>query len=230
MPIPATGTAVNVAAVVAGSLLGGWLGHLVPERVRKTLLVGLGFSTLLIGMQLALSSRQILAVIGGLIIGGALGELAGIEAGLAAFGARLQRRFSGAGDVAEAFVTASLLYCVGAMAVMGSIQDGLGGEPTILYAKSALDGVASIALASTLGYGVILSVIPLALYQGGITLAATTLQPLLTDPVVREMNAVGGLLIVGIAIELLGIKKLPVGNLLPGVFVAAAIVLLFGLS
>lgn len=227
--MPLSGTAVNVAAVVGGSLIGGALGHLVPERVRRTLLVALGLSTLLIGMQLALGSRQIMAVIGALILGGALGELAGIEARLEAFGARLQQRFAGAGDVAEAFVTASLLYCVGAMAVMGSIQDGLGSQPTILYAKSALDGVASIALASTLGYGVILSAIPLALYQGGITLAATTLQPLLTDPVVREMNAVGGLLIVGIGIDLLGIRKLPVGNLLPGVFVAAAIVLAFGL-
>jgi hypothetical protein len=227
--VPLSGTAVNVAAVVGGSLIGGALGHLVPERVRRTLLVALGLSTLLIGMQLALGSRQIMAVIGALILGGALGELAGIEARLEAFGARLQQRFAGAGDVAEAFVTASLLYCVGAMAVMGSIQDGLGSQPTILYAKSALDGVASIALASTLGYGVILSAIPLALYQGGITLAATTLQPLLTDPVVREMNAVGGLLIVGIGIDLLGIRKLPVGNLLPGVFVAAAIVLAFGL-
>src|SRR5512137_1953735 len=103
-----TGTAVNVAAVVGGSLVGGWLGHLVPERVRRTLLVGLGLSTLLIGMQLALGSRQIMAVIGALILGGALGEIAGIEARLEAFGARLQRRFSGAGDVAEAFVTASL--------------------------------------------------------------------------------------------------------------------------
>jgi uncharacterized membrane protein YqgA involved in biofilm formation len=156
--------------------------------------------------------------------------MVGIEARLEGFGQSLQRRFAGAGPVAEGFVTASLLYCVGAMAIMGSLQDGLGGKPTILYAKSALDGIASVALASTLGIGVLLAAIPVALYQGSMTLAAGLAKTLLTDPVIIEMNAVGGLLIVGIALDLLGIRRLPVGNLLPAIFIAVALMWACGLS
>ncbi len=169
-------------------------------------------------------------VIGSLIFGGLIGEAVGIEKRLELFGCRLQERFSGMGKIAEGFVTASLLYCVGAMAIMGALQDGLGGTPTILYAKAALDGVASIALTSTLGIGVLFSIFPLLLYQGGITFAAELAEKVLTEAVVTEMNAVGGLLIVAIAIDLLGIKRLPVGNLLPAVFVAIGLLWAFGLA
>ncbi len=134
------------------------------------------------------------------------------------------------GNISEGFVTASLLYCVGAMAIMGALQDGLGGKPTILYAKAALDGIASIALTSTLGIGVIFSIIPLAIYQGGITLVAGLAKTILTEPVITEMNAVGGLLIVAIAIDLLGLKRLPVGNLLPSVFVVIGLLWVFGMA
>jgi uncharacterized membrane protein YqgA involved in biofilm formation len=222
------GTLVNVAAVAAGSLAGRYLGHLVPERMRSTVMAGLGLAVILIGLQLALGARQILIVIAGLILGGIIGEALRLEARLEGIGRRLQTRFSNSGRVAEGFVTASLLYCVGAMAIMGSLQDGLGERPSILYAKSALDAVASIALASTLGIGVLFSVVPLLLYQGGITLTAGLAKPYLTDPVVREMNAVGGLLIIGIGLDLLGIRRLPVANLLPAVFVAMALAILFG--
>jgi uncharacterized membrane protein YqgA involved in biofilm formation len=222
------GTLVNVAAVAAGSLAGRYLGHLVPERMRSTVMAGLGLAVILIGLQLALGARQILIVIAGLILGGIIGEALRLEARLEGIGRRLQTRFSNSGRVAEGFVTASLLYCVGAMAIMGSLQDGLGERPSILYAKSALDAVASIALASTLGIGVLFSVVPLLLYQGGITLTAGLAKPYLTDAVVREMNAVGGLLIIGIGLDLLGIRRLPVANLLPAVFVAMALAILFG--
>lgn len=224
------GTLVNVAAVAAGCLIGRWAGRFLSQRMRETLMIGLGLAVLLIGMQLALQSQQIMIVIGSLIFGGLVGEAVGIEKRLELFGCRLQKRFSGMGKIAEGFVTASLLYCVGAMAIMGALQDGLGGTPTILYAKAALDGVASIALTSTLGIGVLFSVVPLLLYQGGITLAAELAEKALTDAVVTEMNAVGGLLIVAIAIDLLGIKRLPVGNLLPAVFVAIGLLWAFGLA
>lgn len=225
-----TGTLVNVGAIVAGAALGLAIGRRLSNRVRGTLMAGLGLAVLMLGLQLALQSRQPLIVIGSLIGGGLLGEMVGIEARLEGFGQTLQRRFAGAGPVAEGFVTASLLYCVGAMAIMGSLQDGLGGKPTILYAKSALDGIASVALASTLGIGVLLAAIPVALYQGSLTLAAGLAKTLLTDPVVIEMNAVGGLLIVGIALDLLGIRRLPVGNLLPAIFIAVALMWACGLS
>ena len=225
-----TGTIVNVAAICAGSLVGRYAGHFVPEKMRQTVMSGVGLAVLLIGLQLALQSRQPMIVIGSLIIGGILGEALQIEGRLEAFGRWLQSRFAGSGNVAEGFVTASLLYCVGAMAIMGSLQDGFTAKPSILYAKAALDGVASIALASTLGIGVIFSALPVALYQGTITLAAGFAKVLLTDAVVLEMNAVGGLLIVAISLDLIGIKRLPVGNLLPAVFVAVGLVWLVGLA
>ncbi len=224
------GTIVNVIAIAAGSLVGFKAGRLLSERMRKTLMSGLGLAVLLIGLKLSLQSQQLMIVIASLILGGLIGEIIGIEKRLENFGERLQKRFSGSGKVAEGFVVASLLYCVGAMAIMGSLQDGMGDKPTILYAKAALDGVASIALASTLGIGVLFSIIPLALYQGAITLATGLMSRVLTEPVMTEMNAVGGLLIVAIALDLLGLKRLPVGNLLPAVFVAAALMWIFRLA
>lgn len=224
------GTLVNVAAVIVGSLLGRWIGKYMSARVREVLMAGLGLAVLLIGLQLALKSQELMIVIGSLIFGGLIGELVGIEKRLEQFGRNLQKRFSGHGAVAEGFVTSSLLFCVGAMAIMGALQDGLGDRPTILYAKAALDGVAAVALTSTLGIGVIFSALPLLLYQGSITLAAELSQTILTETVITEMNAVGGLLIVAIAIDLLGIKRLPVGNLLPSVFVAVGLLWMFGLA
>ncbi|MGE4545178.1 MAG: DUF554 domain-containing protein [Pedobacter sp.] len=224
------GTLVNIAAVVIGCLAGKWIGDLLSARMRQTMMVALGLATLLIGFQLALKSNQIMIVIGGLILGGLIGEIFGVEKQLENFGERLQQRFSGMGKISEGFITASLLYCVGAMAIMGALQDGMGGKPTILYAKAALDGVASIALTSTLGMGVIFSIIPLLLYQGGITLIAGQATAILTEPVMNEMNAVGGLLIVAIAIDLLGIKRLPIGNLLPAVFVVIGLLWVFGMA
>ena len=224
------GTLVNIGAVIVGSLIGRWGGRFLSTQMRNTLMAGLGLAVLLIGLQLALKSQQLMIVIGSLILGGFIGEILGIEARLEAFGTGLQKRFSGLGSIAEGFVTSSLLFCVGAMAIMGALQDGLGGNPTILYAKSALDGVAAIALTSTLGIGVIFSIIPLLLYQGSITLVAEMAQSILTEPVITEMNAVGGLLIVAISFDLLGIKRLPVGNLLPAIFVAVALLWGFGLA
>lgn len=222
------GTIVNILAVAAGCMVGRLAGKLLSERMRNTMMAGLGMAVLLIGLQLALKSQQLMIVIGSIILGGLLGEVMNIEGRLEMFGQRLQQRFSSAGKIAEGFVTASLLYCVGAMAIMGALQDGLGGEPTILYAKAALDGVASIALTSTLGIGVLFSIMPLLLYQGAITLAAGLATVVLTEPVVVEMNAVGGLLIIAIAFDIMGIKRLPVGNLLPGVFLVIGFMWLFG--
>lgn len=224
------GTLVNIAAITAGCLVGKSAGRYLSEKVRKTLMSGVGLAVLLIGFQLALKSNQIMIVIASLVFGGLLGEFFAIEGRLEAFGSFLQKRFSGLGAVSEGFVTASLLYCVGAMAIMGALQDGMGGNPTILYAKAALDGVASIALTTTLGIGVVFSVIPVLLYQGSITLAAGLASSILTEAVVIEMNAVGGLLIVAIALDLLGIKRLPVGNLLPSVFIAVGLMWGFALA
>jgi len=183
-------------------------------------MAGLGLAVLLVGTQLALQAENILITICSLIAGGIIGELIGIEQQLRRFGDYLQKRFSSHGMIAEGFVTASLLYCIGAMAIMGALQDGAGEQPTILYAKAALDGIASIALTATLGIGVGLSIVPLLLYQGGITLLAGWASVIMTEGAIAEMNGVGGLLIIAIALDLLDIKRLPIGNLLPSIFIA----------
>ena len=224
------GTLVNVVAVIVGCVIGRSLGHLLSDRVRNTLMCALGLAVLLIGLQLALQSQQPMIPIGSLILGGLVGELVRLEHRLELFGEYLQKRFSGSGKIAEGFVTASLLYCVGAMAIMGAIQDGFGEKPSILYAKAALDGIASVALTSTLGIGVVFSIIPLFVYQGGLTLLAGLAKTVLTNPVMTEMNSVGGLLIVAISFDLLGIRRLPVGNMLPSIFVAIALMWAFGLA
>ncbi len=221
------GTAANAAAIVVGGFIGIKAGHLISSRVRGTVMSGLGLAVLLIGMQLSLKSQQPLIIIAALIGGGIIGELFGIEARLEALGNWIGDRFKGSGKVAEGFVTASLLYCVGAMAIMGALQDGLGSRPDILYAKAALDGIASVALASTLGIGVLFSALPLFAYQGAITLSASFAQQIMTPAVVQEMNAVGGLLILAIGLDMLGVKRVPVGNLLPAVFLAPPLVMLF---
>ncbi len=218
------GTAVNAAAIITGCAVGHFAGRFISAPLRRTMMAGLGLAVLLVGVQLALQGKHFMIIIASLIIGGIIGELVGIERQLRRLGERLQDRFSGHGSIAEGFVTASLLYCVGAMAIMGALQDGVGETPTILYAKAALDGIASIALTATLGIGVILSVIPLIIYQGGLTLIAGWATTIMTGPAISEMNGVGGLLIVGIGLDLLDIKRLPVGNLLPAIFVALILV------
>lgn len=186
---------------------------------------------------------NLLVMVGGLVIGAIIGELLQIELRLERFGHRLQQLAARMPAIApvngnnqpdakghrlvEGFVTASLLYCVGAMAVIGAIKDGVG-DPSILYLKATLDGVASVVLASTFGIGVGLSVIPLIIYQGGISLASSFIAPVLTVPVLATLTAVGGLLIASIGLDMLGIKRLPVGNLLPAIFVAAALAYFFG--
>ncbi|WP_226373911.1 DUF554 domain-containing protein [Citrifermentans bemidjiense] len=224
------GTAVNAVAIVIGSVVGLKAGHLIPTRVRGTVMAGVGLAVLLIGCQLALKSREPMIIIGCLIGGGIIGELLRIEERLEKLGNWIGDRFQGSGQVAEGFVTASLLFCVGAMAIMGSLQDGLGSRPEILYAKAALDGITSVALASTLGVGVLFSSLAVFVYQGAITLSATLAQQLMTPAVVQEMNAVGGLLILAIGLDLLGMKRVPVGNLLPAVFLAPPLVMLFASS
>jgi uncharacterized membrane protein YqgA involved in biofilm formation len=172
-----------------------------------------------------------------LVVGGLLGEAIGVEALLERFGQWLRSIamripfFAAAGEgehqMVEGFVAASLLYCVGTMTILGSLQDGMG-SPNLLYLKALLDGIASIALASALGIGVGFSVIPILIVQGGIALGAHGLQPFLTDPVIREMSTVGGTLILAIGLDLMDIKRLPVGNLMPAVFIAGLLGAFFG--
>ena len=180
----------------------------------------ISLAVLLIGLQGAFKTDQILLVIFSLAIGSVCGEFLGIEKRLEKMGQWLEIKFSKAGNgISTGFVTASLIFCVGSMAIVGSMESGLAGKYQTLYAKSVLDGIASIILTSTLGIGVIFSSISVLIYQGFITIMASSLRSFLTPEAINEMSAVGGLLIMAIGINLLEIKKIRVGNMLPAIFV-----------
>lgn len=213
-----TGTVVNAISIAVGAGIGSLLKKGIPENYKRTVIQGLALAVVVIGLQMAFKSKNILIVISSLVLGGLTGEYFKIEDRLASFGNRMESIFGNlGGSFTKAFVTASLVYCVGAMAIVGSIQDGISGNPDTLYVKSLLDGVTSIVFSSTLGIGVAFSAIPVFIYQGSITLLAKYLQGVLTQPVITELIATGGILIMGIGIKLLEIKDIRVGNLLPAV-------------
>ena len=217
-----TGTFVNTGAVVAGSLLGVMIGKRLPDRIKTIVMQALGLSVILIGLQMALSGTRPLLVIGSILLGALTGELMDIEGRIAAIGEWLKRRFrSESSTFVQGLVTASVLYCTGAMVIVGSIRDGTVGDPSILYIKSLLDGVASIAFASSLGVGVAFSALSVFAIQGAITLLASKLAFLQGPGVIEAVTATGGLLILGIGINILEIKQIRVGNLVPALVYAA---------
>ncbi|MFH2219477.1 MAG: DUF554 domain-containing protein [Pseudomonadota bacterium] len=213
------GTIVNTLAIIAGSLLGLLFRGGIPERFKVTIMQAVSLAVILVGLKMSLKTEDILLVIISLAIGSALGELVGIEARLESLGKMLERRFSKAGDgIAKGFVVTSLIYCVGSMAIVGSLESGLTGNHQTLFAKSALDGIGSVIFASTLGVGVLFSSVSVFVYQGAITVAASLVKPFLVDSVINQMSAVGGLLIMAIGFNLLEIQKIKVGNMLPAIF------------
>jgi uncharacterized membrane protein YqgA involved in biofilm formation len=223
------GTLLNIATVLTGGALGLAFGARLPDRLRATVLAGMGLFTAAIGLRLFLATENPLFPLGGLLIGALMGEWWRIEERLAGLGSRLEARFAGASQAGSVFVrgflTASLLFCVGPMTVLGSIQDGLTGDYSLLAIKSVLDGFGALALASALGVGVLFSVIVILGYQGGLTLLASSAQALLSDSMVAEMTAVGGILLIGLAISsLLEIKPIRVGNLLPALIASPLLV------
>lgn len=213
------GTIVNSLAIIGGGLIGLILKRGIREEYRNTIMDGIALSVIVIGIGGGIVSENILLVVGSIVIGSILGEATRIETRLDNIGINLQKRFSkGDSNFSKAFVTASLIYCVGAMAIVGSIESGIQGDHSTLFVKSILDGITSLLFASTLGIGVIFSAIPVFLYQGSITLLANSLADILTPQVINEMSAVGGILIMAIGINLLGLKKIKVGNMLPAIF------------
>jgi uncharacterized membrane protein YqgA involved in biofilm formation len=227
-----TGTILNVITVVIGGTLGALLGARLPEKMRETVMHGLGLMTMVIGVQMAIGTRNILIVLASILVGGIVGEMLGIQARLDAIGKRLEERFARGqkvGTFTRGFVTASLVFCVGPMTILGSIQDGLLGDYSLLAIKSMLDGFAGLAFASTLGIGVAFSALTVFVVQGAISVAAMwfggALGSVARDtPWVIEMTATGGVLIMGISLILLELKQVRVGNLLPAIFIAPAIV------
>ena len=223
------GTIVNTAAIILGGALGILFGHTLSEKMKLTLVQGIGLAVLMIGASMALKTNNALIVIGSLVIGGIIGELIDIELRLKNFGIWMENKSGRGGDgrFTKAFVSASLIFCVGAMAIMGSIESGLNANHSILMAKSMLDGITALVFASSMGMGVLVAAIPVFLYQGAITLAAGLLQGIISQPIITEMSATGGLLIFGIGLNILEIKEIQVGNLMPGIFVAIPLTILF---
>jgi hypothetical protein len=223
------GTLVNVAAVIVGSLAGLLLKKGIPEKISDTVMKGVALCVLYIGISGSLVGTNTLVAIISMVLGAVIGTLLDLDGKLNRLGERVQEKLkgrAGAGSsVAEGFVAASLLFCVGAMAVVGSIQSGINGEHSTLFTKALLDGISSIVLASTLGLGVILSAGAILVYQGAITLLAQWVAPFLSDYAVAEMSCVGSLLIVALALNMLGITKLKTANYLPGVFIPIALCL-----
>lgn len=217
-----TGTLINILTVLMGSCVGLLLGGRLPDRFRETVMRGLGLLTLVIGMQMALKTNHILILMGSILIGGILGEWTRIHQGLDWVGQNLQSRLGkdGSNRFSEGFVTASLVFCVGPMTFLGALQDGLTGNYDLLAIKSMLDGFASLAFAATFGIGVIFSIGTILLVQGGISLGAHLLDGLLTTPMIDEMTAAGGLMIIGIGFALLDILHLRIANYLPALLLA----------
>jgi len=217
------GTIVNTLSIIVGSLVGLLLRGGIPERYSQIMMHAIGLAVVLIGLKTALETPAILVVILSLAIGSILGEFLRIEDRLEQFGDWLGRRLSkDSKGVAKGFVSTSLLYCVGAMAIVGAMESGLTGNHQTLYAKSILDGIGSVVFASTLGIGVLFSSVSVFVYQGFITLTASFLKQFLLPDVVSQMSAVGGLLIMAIGISLLEIKKIKIGNMLPAIFIPLA--------
>jgi hypothetical protein len=214
------GTFVNTGAVIVGSLIGYFFKNLIPERYSDTIMKAISLGVILIGLQMALEVQNILLMIFSLFLGSLIGEIINIEEGLDKAGDFVEKKLSKIkGDISQGFVAATLLYCTGSMAIVGAIEGGLLGKHDILIAKSFLDGVVSIALAASLGIGVLFSSLSVLLYQGTIVLISGLAKNLLTDVVVNEMSAVGGLLIMAIGLNFLLKDRIRIGNLLPAMFV-----------
>lgn len=228
-----TGTFLNVATVLIGGMLGLLFGRRVPDRLKATVVSGMGLFVAALGLQMFLKTGNAIIVLGSLLIGALLGEWWGIEEGLQTLGQNLERRFTtnvegtegASSKFVRGFLTTSLLFCVGPLTILGSIQDGLTGDYNLLAVKSVLDGFASLAFASTLGPGVLFSSLVILVYQGGISLLAAQLNAVVTSAMMGEMTAAGGLILMGLALSsLLEIKKIRVGNFLPALVIAPLIV------
>jgi uncharacterized protein len=230
-----TGTFINIATILIGGSLGLLLGARLPERLRHTVVAGLGLFTLAYGFSMFLKTENPLIVLGSLLVGAMLGEWWQIETGLQNLGAWLERNIMKGGEESQArfirgFLVSSLVFCVGPMAILGSIQDGLSGDYNLLAVKSVLDGFASLAFASTLGVGVLFSVVPTLLYQGGIALLAAQADAFFTTGMMNEMSAVGGVILLAIAISsLLEIRPIRSGNFLPALIIAPVVTALLAL-
>jgi len=225
MPI---GSLVNMLAVIVGSLFGLLLGQRFPENIRRISIKGIGLCTLLIGTQMALKVENILLVILSILLGGILGEFLNLQSKFEQLGDQLKKRLPIKNErFTEGLITTFILFCVGSLTIVGALEEGLRNDPTLLYTKSVLDGFSSIVFASVYGIGVLFSAFPLIIFQGSITLLAGKLEPYLTDMVINQMSATGGILIIGLGFNLLEIQNLKITNFLPALIIIIFLSLAF---
>ena len=229
MPIPGIGTIINVITVTLGTAIGLLLRGRLSEHYKTVILQGVGVLTLVIGIQMALKTDNILLLLASVIIGGLLGQFWLLEERLDRFADQLKKRFSKENDhfFSEGFITASIIFCVGPMTIIGSLNDGLRADIDLLAIKSVLDGFTALALATSFGIGVLFSIFTIIIIQGGITLSAVFLDRIITDVMINEMTAAGGVLIIGIGLLILDIKKIKVMTLLPALLMAPVFALLY---
>ncbi len=220
------GTFINMATVSVGSLIGLWLQQLFPANIQGIIFQAIGLGTLLIGIQMALKvpDGYLLLFIFSLILGGVIGELVHFDRFLSSFGEQIKQVFQVEDSrFSEGLVTAFLLFCIGSMTIVGAIEEGLQGKRELLLIKSTLDGISSIAFAAAYGIGVLFSIIPMLLLQGGLTVLARQMQRLFTPVIIAQLSAVGGVLIIAIGIRLLGLGEVNIENLLPALAVAVVL-------
>lgn len=226
MPI---GTFINITAVIIGSLIGLIMGSRFPQKVKTIAFQALGLISLLLGIQMALKVENPLTLIFSILIGAVIGQLINLEKVFDTIGEYLKHKVNSKNEkFSEGLVTAFIIFCIGSMTFVGSINEGISGDKTLLLTKSVLDGFTSIALASAFGVGVIFSVIPMLIFQGGLTLFAGLFQPFFTSGLMNQLTATGGILILGIGINLLEIKQIKVINMLPALLIIILLTIIFG--
>ncbi len=226
------GTIVNAAAVAVAGAVGLGIRRHLPEKITDIVFQALGLMTVVIGVKMALEVQDILLGVISLVVGSAAGQWIGIDVRLERFSEWLRRRTGKVGDgsqgrFTEGFVTATMLFCIGSMAIIGSIEDGMGNTPTLLYTKSVMDAASALILAATLGVGVIFSAVPILVYQGMLTLMASMLMRWMSDAMIADMTGVGGVMIIGLGVNLLRIKEIKVANMLPALVVIVVLAYFF---
>ncbi len=224
-----TGTIINAVAILIGSAIGIFLNTKLPERFIKIVFQGIGLFTLFIGVYMALKTNNLFFMIISIVLGGIIGEGINIEKYISKFGDKIKNKFKSKNSrFSEGMITAFLLFCMGSVTILGAIEEGLGGEPNLLLAKSVLDGVSSVALAAALGFGVAFSIVPLLIYQGGLTILASYFGDYFSETIINELTAVGGLMLIGLGLTILDIKPLKILNMTPSLIVIVLIVYFFG--
>ncbi|MCK4715600.1 MAG: DUF554 domain-containing protein [Candidatus Marinimicrobia bacterium] len=222
------GTLINAGTVILGSIIGLILHQRLPKNITRIVFQGIGLFTLFLGFSMAAKTNHYLIMIFSIVIGSIIGQLLSIDSALDRFSNYLKQKVRSDNDkFTDGLITAFLLFCMGSMTILGAFEEGLGGRPNLLLSKSILDGFSSVVLSAGLGIGVIFSVIPLLIYQGGLTLFAGWLGEFFNEIVINEMSAVGGLILIGLGINILEIKEIKVVNMLPGLVVAVILAYIF---